>query len=78
MRLLAPGAKSQHRADAHIQSLVAEVLKWAEDAGEEGTTSAVVRADSVSESAILRTARPGEAPIRHPLASNGGCCDLLC
>lgn len=63
MRLLAPGAKSQHRANARIQSLVVEVLKWAEEAGEEGTTSAVVRADAVSESAILRTARPGKLPF---------------
>lgn len=64
MQLLTPGAKSQHRADARIQGLVAEVLKWAEEAGEEGTTSAGVRADSVSESAILRAARPGELPFR--------------
>lgn len=63
MRLLAPGVKSQHRADARIQSLVAEVLKWAEEAGEEGTTSAVVRADAVSGSVTLRTARPGKLPF---------------
>lgn len=60
MQLLTHGTKSQYQADARIQGLVAEVLKWAEEAREEGTTSAGVRVDSVSESAILRAARPGE------------------